>query len=184
MFQRARLDAQRDVVAAGEEEALPPAAGEQELPLRGREPEGLRDEPGRGAVLPHEELHRAVGEHGVALGRGQEVPHVLRDRGEAEPALARPARQLREEARPLGVAHQGPRLVDQEHARFRVALHPPPDVIGYEVGGEGAQLLLQALHVEDHEGTVERGRRALREDAAEAARDVALEAPREPVLIA
>jgi hypothetical protein len=117
-----------------------------------------------GVGLPHEEGGGGVGEHRPGRLVPREVGRGLGGQADRHPALATRAAQGLQQAGGRLVGEQVVRLVDPDRRRGLPVQATVEDVVRQEVVGRGREprgTADEVRHVEDHQGCLRRGARAV-----------------------
>ncbi len=152
------------------------AEGDEPLLLAPREVEAFGHRRRTGRILRFEDLDGRVGGHHTAPGILHELLGVLRHGHQAQVTLARPAREGRQELPTCGMLHERGRLVNVERTRRAAVVERlRPDAVGDKRDRECAQFTAHVADIPHHQVACEIDRGLVREQAGQAAGDVAIQ---------
>ena len=184
MLVLAGLDGDGHTLAPGQHQRLLPAEGDQALLFAAGQVEALGHRRRTRRILRFEHFDGRIGGHDAAPGILHELFGVLRHGHQAQVALARPARERRQEVPTGGMLDQRGRLVDVERARPPTVVERlRPDAVGDERDRQGAQFATHIANIPHHETARQIDRGEVREQAGQAAGDVAVQPPGEIGLV-
>ena len=184
MLVLAGLDGDGHALAPGQHQRLLPAKGDEALLFAAGQVEALGYRRRARRILCFEHFDGRVGGHDAAPGILHELFGVLRHGHQTQVALARPPRERRQEVPTGGMLDQRGRLVDVERARPPAVVERlRPDTVGDERDGQGAQFAAHIADVPHHETARQIDRGEVREQAGQAAGDVAVQPPGEIGLV-